>query len=325
MKTNRIFLVLTLVALLLAAGAFTVYAQIQAVKSYPEGEAGRGGTRLGSDAERLTAEGQQGVAGSAVSGELQKDEGTAGRSGSLHANNALDTVLETTDLLPILRFSGVTDDGEQGSASRKEATSIHCTNIDPTNNVQVEVLLYQWNGTDVFTGTVNMPPNRSFTFSTQNTTIYFDDVLLGGSPGTPPIFQGSGVVLAESNNVICTAQVLDPLNYPPVFLEKLPMYDENGILIKRDAPVSGVSASNNGPTWLGRATRLNGSISEGSGVTYSWLFGDGSQGSGAHINHIYPDVGTFTAVLTVSNDSNEIQATTTVHVLSVNFMPLLRK
>jgi PKD repeat protein len=60
-------------------------------------------------------------------------------------------------------------------------------------------------------------------------------------------------------------------------------------------------------------------------VTYSWLFGDGSQGSGAHINHIYPDVGTFTAVLTVSNDSNEIQATTTVHVLSVNFMPLLRK
>jgi hypothetical protein len=229
------------------------------------------------------------------------------------------------DLLPVYRFNGITDDGEQGSANRKEATSIHCTNIDQTNNVQVEVMLYQWNGTDVYTGTVNMPPNRSFTFSTQNTTIYFDDVLLGGSPGTPAIFQGSGVVLADSNKVICTAQVLDPLNYPPTFLEKLPMYDENGILIKRDTPVSGVSASNNGPTWLGRATRLTGAISEGSGVTYSWAFGDGGQGTGAQINHIYPDVGTFTAAVSVANDSNQIQATTTVHVLSVNFMPLLRK
>ncbi len=102
MRANRIFLVLTLVALLLAAGAFTVYAQIQAAKSYPEGEAGRTGSRLGGDAERLAAEGQQGAAGSAATGELQKEEGTAGRSGSLHASDALDTLLEATDLLPIL-------------------------------------------------------------------------------------------------------------------------------------------------------------------------------------------------------------------------------
>ncbi len=86
------------------------------------------------------------------------------------------------------------------------------------------MVAYQWNGTDVYTGTVNMPPNRTFTFSTQNTTIYFDDVLLGGSPGTDAIFQGSGLVLAASNKVICTAQVLDPLNYPPVFVGSLELY-----------------------------------------------------------------------------------------------------
>ncbi len=132
------------------------------------------------------------------------------------------------DLGLLYVFSGVSDDGQQGSAARREATSIHCTNLDPLNNVQVEVQVFQWNGTDVYTGTVNMPPGRTFTFSTQNTTIYFDDVILGGSPGTPAIFQGHGRVFAESGRVICTAQVLDPLNYPPLFMDKLSLHYSDG-------------------------------------------------------------------------------------------------
>lgn len=138
----------------------------------------------------------------------------------------------------LYRFSGATDDGEQGSVSRREATSIHCTNVDPSENAQVEVQVYQWNGTDVYTGTVNMPPNRTFTFSTQNTTIYFEDVLLGGSPGTEAIFQGSGQVLTSHPRVICTAEVLDPLNYPPTFVLTLPLYDSAGNLIVRNRPQS---------------------------------------------------------------------------------------
>jgi hypothetical protein len=59
---------------------------------------------------------------------------------------------------------------------------------------------------------------------TQSTTIYFDDIILGGVPGTDAIFQGSGVILADNPNVICTAQVLDLLNYPPVFATSLPLY-----------------------------------------------------------------------------------------------------
>jgi hypothetical protein len=146
-------------------------------------------------------------------------QGRAGLEGARAAPDA--------DLSVLYTFSGVTDDGEQGSASRREATSIHCTNLD-AGDVQVEVQIYQWNGTDVYTGTVTMPPNRSFTFSTQNTTIYFDDVILGGSPGTDAIFQGSGRVLSASPRVICTAQALDPLNYPPVFMDKLALYYGDG-------------------------------------------------------------------------------------------------
>jgi hypothetical protein len=131
----------------------------------------------------------------------------------------------------LYRFSGATDDGQQGSANRKEATSVLCTNIDDSNNVQVEVQIIQWNGTDIYTGTVDMPPNQSFTFSTQNTTIYFDDVLLGGSPGTDAIFQGSGRILSSNPNVICTVEVLDPLNYPPLFMDKLTLFDKDGKLV----------------------------------------------------------------------------------------------
>ena len=140
------------------------------------------------------------------------------------------------DMQLLYRFSGVSDDGLQGASTRKEATSVHCTNVAGTNTL-VEVQLYQWNGTDVFTGTVNMPPNRSFTFSTQNTTIYFDDVLLGGSPGTAAIFQGSGQVWASQRDVICTAQVLDPLGYPPIFATELTLYTGDGILVGRPRPL----------------------------------------------------------------------------------------
>ncbi|MEJ2750062.1 MAG: hypothetical protein P8183_19470 [Anaerolineae bacterium] len=152
-------------------------------------------------------------------------EGLAGSAGraSFPEGDAWTALAASANLSEVYRFSGISDDGEQGSANRKEATSIHCTNISSANN-QVEVRLYQWNGTDVFTGTVNMPPNRTFTFSTQNTTIYFDDVLLGGSPGTDAIFQGNGVVLAQSPQIVCSVQVLDPLNYPPVFAVGLEIY-----------------------------------------------------------------------------------------------------
>jgi hypothetical protein len=165
-----------------------------------------------------------------------------GMAGASHEQFAGDGKVErfdatgvsaTGDLSVLYVFSGVSDDGEQGSTNRREATSVHCTNV-VTENVHVEVQIYQWNGTNVYTGTVTMPANRTFTFSTQNTTIYFDDVILGGSPGTDAIFQGSGRVLADHPGVICTAQVLDPLNYPPEFNVKLQLYYSDG------TPVGGV-------------------------------------------------------------------------------------
>lgn len=161
----------------------------------------------------------------------QKREGLAGSSGTGRLGEAGSSVVAAASLNILYRFSGATDDGQQGSPSRREATSVLCTNIDDTHNVQVEVQIIQWNGTDVYTGSVNMPPNTSYTYSTQNTAIYFDDVILGGSPGTPAIYQGSGRILSSNPNVICTVEVLDPLNYPPVFMDKLTLFDKDGNLV----------------------------------------------------------------------------------------------
>jgi hypothetical protein len=183
--------------------AFSGLAQSGGDKTYAEGEGGLGGRSV-----------------AALSTAAEKtSEGAAGET---------MPVVPAAGLIELYFFSGVSDDGQQGSASRKEATSIHCTNLDPSDSAQVEVQVYQWNGTDVYTGTTNIGPGRSVTFSTQNTTIYFDDIYLGGGSGTPSIYQGHGRVLSAGKNIICSAQVLDPLNYPTLFVTQLPLYDEYG-------------------------------------------------------------------------------------------------
>lgn len=241
------FVLVSLCVILALATTVVVLAdEIGEVKDYAEGSAGSANTVYGNgtNAERSVPEGESGSAGKYISPDTQAsiDKLEAAGSGGYSSPGAPEYKLERPypegqagsfyqseqpvildDLLVRYRFSGVTDDGEQGSASRREATSILCTNTGSEDN-RVYVEVYQWNGTDVFTGTVNFPPLRSFTFSTQNTTIYFDDVILGGTPGTDAIFQGYGVVLSEKPSIVCTAEVLDPLGYPPVFLSAVELF-----------------------------------------------------------------------------------------------------
>jgi len=228
MKTKRFFISIALVIGLMLVAVIIVSASNLAAKPFAEGEGAlRTGEQTSGDSpDKPYPEGEGALSiGSQVGTSASDREGIEGRvgkagTGSLSAENAKITS-DTSTLSVLYQFSGVADDGEMGSSNRKKATSIHCTNVD-TTDVQVEVQIYQWNGTDVYTGTLIMPPNRTSTFSTQNTFLYYEDVFIGG--GTPAIFQGSGRVLTDSPEVICSAQVLDPLNYPPVFVSGLEMY-----------------------------------------------------------------------------------------------------
>ena len=81
-----------------------------------------------------------------------------------------------------------------------------------------------------------------------------------------------------------------------------------------DVPVSGLAATNDGPTALGSATALQATKTAGTNLTYSWDFGDGHMGSGALVDHTYLSPGVYTATVTASNPVSSDDASTIVTV-----------
>ena len=73
------------------------------------------------------------------------------------------------------------------------------------------------------------------------------------------------------------------------------------------------------PTPLGSLTTLAATVITGNFVDYAWVFGDGDAGSGALVNHIYPAVDTYTAVVTASNSLSLLTATTTVVIIEPEY------
>ena len=98
------------------------------------------------------------------------------------------------------------------------------------------------------------------------------------------------------------------------------MFEEMGWTVSEtcssstDTPISGLSASNDGPTLLGTATQLNANITGGSNVIYEWDFGDSSSGSGISVSHQYAAPGSYTAQVTATNSVSQGTATTSLQV-----------
>jgi PKD repeat protein len=124
----------------------------------------------------------------------------------------------------------------------------------------------------------------------------FGDGQTGGGATTPHVYGSLGMytaVVTASNNissVVATTRVTIT-----------------------DQPISGLTAANSSPTVVGNPTAL---IATGSGtnIAYAWNFGDGQTGSGNAINHTYPAVGVYTAVVTASNTVSTLTATTRVTI-----------
>ena len=81
-----------------------------------------------------------------------------------------------------------------------------------------------------------------------------------------------------------------------------------------DAAIAGLSATSDSPTELGSTTTLTASVSAGSNVVYAWSYGDGETGSGAVTAHAYGASGTYAAVVTATNGTSAVTATTEVEV-----------
>ncbi len=73
---------------------------------------------------------------------------------------------------------------------------------------------------------------------------------------------------------------------------------------------------------VGQPVTLNGSASTGSIAQYMWNFGDGTNGTGVTVQHVYGAPGTYTATLTVVGTTGQQSSDTTQVVISQPVPPL---
>jgi large repetitive protein len=83
-----------------------------------------------------------------------------------------------------------------------------------------------------------------------------------------------------------------------------------------DEPITGLTASNDSPALVGEGVEFQAQITGGTGVSFEWAFGDGNSGSGATATHVYAAPGDYTATVTASNTSGEVQETTDVVIIN---------
>lgn len=117
-------------------------------------------------------------------------------------------------------FTGAANDND---GTDRIATVVHCTNFG-SSSVEVEVQMFSWSAYFVYTRTQTIGPNETYTYASQRTNIYYEDVDLHAGY----IKQGSGRVVATGSDVICTGQVVDPDSDQPSFMAKLPLFDSSG-------------------------------------------------------------------------------------------------
>ncbi|MFN8445069.1 MAG: Ig-like domain-containing protein [Caldilineaceae bacterium] len=82
-------------------------------------------------------------------------------------------------------------------------------------------------------------------------------------------------------------------------------------------PPSGLQVVNSSPTMLGGATEFTATLSVGSGVNYTWNFGDGTSpvsGASAAVSHTYATINTYTTIVTATNAQGSVSASTAVTV-----------
>ncbi|HNT23950.1 MAG TPA: FG-GAP-like repeat-containing protein, partial [Anaerolineales bacterium] len=104
----------------------------------------------------------------------------------------------------------------------------------------------------------------------------------------------------------------DSLHTPPAEGQVLSSYQPS--FFYTDVPLDGLSATNDSPTPFGSTTILTATVLTGTNPTYTWDFGDGTLGSGAVTGHIFTGTGTFTALVSATNEANVITTTTMVTI-----------
>jgi PKD repeat protein len=79
-------------------------------------------------------------------------------------------------------------------------------------------------------------------------------------------------------------------------------------------PIANLSATNDSPTAFGQVTTFTATVSAGSGINYTWDFGDQMTDSGRVVTHTYTVIGSYTVVVTATNLLGSLTAMTHVTI-----------
>ena len=90
-----------------------------------------------------------------------------------------------------------------------------------------------------------------------------------------------------------------------------------------DEAIAGLTADSSSPTPLGTPTMLTATVTAGTGIAYTWGFGDGETDSGAAVSHTYRAAGAHTATVIATNSLGARSAATVVFAGSPVFIPLV--
>lgn len=146
------------------------------------------------------------LAASAQSADRAGDRGGSGERGS-----------ETNLKHPLYEFAGALNDT---SSTVKKATVVMCANTHPTDPVEIEVVLYNYNAVDSYHGLITVDPMKTATFESSQVDFYLADVFIDAGS----VQQGLGQIRTSHRSVICTAQTIDPGGPTPSWSFDLPVY-----------------------------------------------------------------------------------------------------
>lgn len=121
--------------------------------------------------------------------------------------------------------------------------------------------------------------------------------------------------------------VVDMTGEDWIYLTYIDLSGQGHIAVSRpEQAVSGITAMNDSPTFVGQTTYLTATVVTGTDVNYTWDFGDGASGIGRILPHTYPAVGVYTAVITAQNSFSTLTTTTSVTVIPYgNYLPIVTK
>ncbi|MBN1262333.1 MAG: PKD domain-containing protein, partial [Anaerolineae bacterium] len=175
--------------------------------------------------------------------------------------------------------------------------------IDVTSDVTIESTLW---GTGAWANGADVQIVPGSTVLTGTVNIWEDPVFVDAPGGDYHLSPGSGAIEAGIDSEV--AHDIDG-DARPLGLR----YDIGADEYRHiNDPITGLTAINNSPTPLGNTTQFSASVETGTGISYTWDFGDGATGTGATVTHAYTTIGRYTAVVTAANTVNITTTTTEV-------------